>query len=242
LFLDFDGVLAPLVEVPSRAQIAPETRHALIRLTEDPRFSVSILSGRALNDLVQRVGIANVTYVGNFGLEISGPHIRFIEPAAAQWIKALGELSRYIRARLRHIPGIQVENKVLTSSVHIRGVPTSKCDEVREVVCATGDAVATLFEVVPGRQAFEIRPRVNWHEGMAIRVIKQALSKSDSASIYLGADLTGEHIFSALPEGVTVGVGCSDESGARYFLDQQELVCEFLSWLSRTAGTVVARG
>ena len=39
--------------------------------------------------------------------------------------------------------------------------------------------------------------------------------------------------FLVLPEGITISVGNAMETSARYYLERQELVPEFLDWLSR---------
>ncbi len=95
-------------------------RELLASCASNPRFSVAIVSGRGLADLRTRVDLENLIYAGNHGLEISGPGVDFIEPAAVERLKSLGELSRHLRARLNHIPGVEVENKILSASVHYR--------------------------------------------------------------------------------------------------------------------------
>ena len=87
-------------------------------------------------DIRERVGLANLTYAGNHGLEILGEGLHFVEPEAVQRIKILGELSRRLGERLRHIPGLEIENKVLTTSVHFRNVERSSLDEIRKTVDA----------------------------------------------------------------------------------------------------------
>src|ERR1700722_14747839 len=72
LFLDFDGTLSPIVEAPDQAVMPAETRTLLQRLSHTSWCSVIIVSGRALADVRERVGLANLTYAGNHGLEICG--------------------------------------------------------------------------------------------------------------------------------------------------------------------------
>ena len=97
MFLDFDGTLTPIVDFPNQAVMLPETRVTLKRLSEISTFSVTIVSGRALNDIRERVGMANLTYAGNHGLEIWGEDLHFVQPEAVQRIKILGEFSRRLR-------------------------------------------------------------------------------------------------------------------------------------------------
>jgi trehalose 6-phosphate phosphatase len=232
LFLDFDGTLAPIVEDPSLASMPQSTRQALARLASDPRFSLAIISGRALSDLRLRVGLENLTYAGNHGLEISGPGVEFIEPGAAERLKALGELSRHLRARLHDIRGVEVENKVLSASVHFRRAPVASLPEIRQAV---DDAVVfedNPFQITEGRKVLEIRPRVGWDKGRAVHWIRQASGNQAALPLYIGDDSTDEDAFLALPQGITISVGKARVTSAQYFLERQELVPEFLLWLA----------
>lgn len=73
LFLDFDGTLAPIVSDPTQAYMPAETRKSLTALAGTEKASIAIVSGRALSDLRERVGMRKITYAGNHGLEINGP-------------------------------------------------------------------------------------------------------------------------------------------------------------------------
>jgi trehalose 6-phosphate phosphatase len=232
LFLDFDGTLTPIVELPNQAELPPQTRVTLERLSELEACSITIISGRSLNDIRERVGMANLIYAGNHGLEIWGDGLQFVEPDAVQRIKILGELSRRLRERLRHIPGVEVENKVLTTTVHFRRAPRSCLDELRKLVYAELVCSRRIFRVRRGLQVIEVRPRVNWDKGTAVRWIQQVKGSADTLSLYIGDDATDEDAFAALPEGVTIRVGNTKETAARYYLDEQKLVTHFLGWLA----------
>ncbi len=80
LLLDVDGVLAPIVEVPSEATVPEETRAELRRL--HGRYAlVGCVSGRAGADARRVVGLDELTYVGEHGLELV--------PEAAEWRERL---------------------------------------------------------------------------------------------------------------------------------------------------------
>jgi trehalose-phosphatase len=179
------------------------------------------------------VDLENLIYAGNHGLEISGPGVDFIEPTAVERLKALGELSRHLRARLHHIPGVEVENKILSASVHYRRAAAATLPDIRQVV---DDAVVfddNPFHITEGRKVLEIRPRVGWDKGMAVRWIQQASGHPNALPVYIGDDTTDEDAFEALPDGITVSVGKGRETSAQYFLENQESVPEFLLWLSQ---------
>jgi trehalose-phosphatase len=183
-----------------------------------------------------------IIYAGNHGLEITGPGMHFIEPTAARRVEALEELSRQLQVRLRHIPGVEVESKVFTASIHFRRASRSSLDEVHKTVQDAVIPIVSLFQVTQGLQVFEIRPRVNWHKGLAVRWIREALGRRDALAMYLGDDLTDEDAFRALPDGITISVGRTAGTCAGYYIEMQESVQEFLQWLAGLLGnTAVAR-
>jgi trehalose 6-phosphate phosphatase len=231
VFLDFDGTLAPVVNDPAMAFVPPQTLRALTSLAAIEKVSLAIISGRALQDLKARVGMPSLIYAGNHGLEISGPGVYFIQPDAAKRVQALSELSRELHSGLQDIPGVQVENKVLTVSVHYRRAPADKLREVHQVTNLAVTRSGGLFQMTPGLRVFEIRPRVNWHKGKAVGWIKEALAKREPLSLYVGDDATDEDAFLALPEGLTISVGNARQTSARYYLEDQGTLQAFLGWL-----------
>src|SRR5512135_2546299 len=77
VFLDFDGTLAPLAATPDRAVLPAGLKRVLKALAASPHTRLAFVSGRTLRDLKKKVGLRNVVYAGNHGLEISGPGIAF---------------------------------------------------------------------------------------------------------------------------------------------------------------------
>ena len=129
LFLDYDGTLAPIVDDPAAAQMAPAMQHVLTALAQHPRYRVAIISGRALADLRTRLGERGLYLAGNHGLEIEGPGIRFQHPEARQLRPELDTLVQAMTGDLEAIPGAWIEDKGLTLSVHFRRVP--ECPRAR---------------------------------------------------------------------------------------------------------------
>jgi len=239
VFLDFDGTLAPVVSDPDMARMPPQTLRALKNLAALEKVSLAIISGRALQDLKARVGMPNLIYAGNHGLEISGPGLYFIQPDAAQRVEALSDLSRELQSRSEHIPGVQVENKVLSASVHYRRASPDKLREIHQLTNSLVTASGGLFQMTPGLQVFEIRPRVSWNKGKAVGWIREAWAKRDALALYVGDDVTDEDAFLALPEGITVSVGSARQTSARYYLEDQGSLQQFLGWLIESTPSVV---
>jgi len=82
--MDYDGTLTPIVERPELANLCEDTRWLLQALAQERRYTVSVISGRALSDLKNKVKIDGIIYSGNHGLEIEGPGFSVVNPQAEE--------------------------------------------------------------------------------------------------------------------------------------------------------------
>src|SRR5260370_27102349 len=124
-FLDFDGTLAPIVNDPADAWLAPAVRSSLAALAARDDTLVAVVSGRAVADLRPRVGIASAIYAGNHGLEISGPEtggpliggqpVGFVEPCALARRVPQHPKGDNLTQPLASHPGARGENKATTA-------------------------------------------------------------------------------------------------------------------------------
>src|SRR5512143_2929075 len=73
LLLDYDGTLTPIVARPEKAACPPGVKSVVEKLRDSPKALVTIISGRALEDLKGKVGVSGITYVGNHGWEMENP-------------------------------------------------------------------------------------------------------------------------------------------------------------------------
>jgi trehalose-phosphatase len=242
LCLDFDGTLVPLAGHPDDVELSPRVRITLRELSANDKISVAVISGRNRGDLQQRVGLSNLYYVGNHGLEISGPGVLFVEPAAvscSDWIKAL---SAKLEARLKPMAGAFVENKGLTLTVHYRLAPAEKHQKVRQIVQEVLANTSHGFVLRAGHKAHEIRPPVSWNKGSAVSWILKQLPVPDPLVVYLGDDDTDEDAFAVLSEAITVRIGSAAETAAHYCLGDPSEVHAFLSWLTKQLSCSRSRG
>jgi trehalose 6-phosphate phosphatase len=234
--LDFDGTLAPIALHPAEVQLPPDVAQLLESLVQCPNTSVAIVSGRDRTDLQARVGIAGLIYAGNHGLEISGPGFIFIEPGAVAHRTALGKLATTLAQKLHGFAGVFVEDKGLTLTVHYRLAGDHAADEVKQIVHAALANASHPFLLTVGDKVYEIRPRVYWHKGEAVAWIREKLGKPDALVVYLGDDVTDEDAFEALKNDITVNVGPSGETAARYHLAGPGDVKRFLEWMAHAEG------
>ena len=123
---------------------------------------------------------------------------------------------------------------MLTASVHYRRAPADRMREIHQLTNLAVTGSGGLFQMTPGLQVFEIRPRVNWHKGKAVVWIKEAWAKRNALTVYVGDDVTDEDAFLALPEGITVSVGSARQTSASYYLEEQGALQSFLGWLTES--------
>ncbi len=229
---DFDGTLAPLVDFYLDAQIGAEARTALMHLSGKPNTKIAIVSGRSLEDVRRRVGMDNVVYSGNHGLEIRGNDFEYYPTADSGMHHILPRLALSLTAKLSDIPNVLVENKTLTLSVHVRRAPPDRIPEVELRITECLHDMSKHYRVVPGDMVYEVRPNVVWNKGLAAIWIRDRLDMHHALSICIGDDRADEDIFTALSAGITIHVGTATETAAQYQLYTPADVGRFLRWLA----------
>ena len=241
LLLDYDGTLTPIAPRPELADLPESVRQLLEALARQRRLTLAIISGRALVDIKEKVGISSLVYAGNHGLEIEGPGISFVSPLAEEFKPVLRRMYHLLSQALGAVKGVLVEDKGLTLSVHYRQVADDKGKEVRSTFeRITGDAARLgRIRITSGKKVYEIRPAVAWDKGKVVKILMEKCGegerKSEPLPIYIGDDLTDEDAFRAIEHyggGISVFVGGGDSpSSARYFLQSPDEVAKFLSLL-----------
>jgi trehalose 6-phosphate phosphatase len=232
VFLDFDGTVTPIVDDPADAHLETGMKALLEALAGRDNTLLAFISGRSLADLKQRVGIPNLVYAGNHGLEISGGGLNFVEPAAMAKRELLKHLLDALEGSLRHVRGAWVEDKTLTASVHYRQAAARDERAIANIVHAALAHHSAIFQLNEGKKVFEIVPRTKWHKGAAVCWINARLAGPGVASIYIGDDRTDEDAFALLPGEITIRVGHSEDTAARYHVEDPGQVRVFLEWLN----------
>lgn len=238
---DYDGTLTPIVSRPENALISAEMKGRLTKLAKIPKFSVGIVSGRGLEEVESMVGIDEIYYAGNHGLEIRGPGIDYINPEAEQSIKVIDELAERFEELFRSTDGIIIQNKKLSMSVHYRLVKPEDEPMVETTVRTTVKSYIDNGKVrlFPGKKVWEIRPPIKWDKGKAVQsiqdLIKKKEQKNDIQTVYLGDDTTDEDGFRVVqpPDGWSIYVGPeSMSSAADYYLKDTGEVGKLLQRLT----------
>lgn len=244
LFSDIDGTLSAIAPTPDAATLLPGVAD-LLKQALATFDLVAAVSGRTAIDARALVGLPGLLYIGNHGLEYLSQddmtvHVR---PEAGPWIRAVNHVLASIQAPLMgRFPGLVIERKGVTATIHLRGVehPREAEDAVYEAV--TNSASADGLHVTRGKMVVELRPPLEIDKGVSIEGFIRA--RKLHGAFYLGDDQTDIDAFRTLrrltAEGICRGVAVAvlhseapahlaDE--ADMALPNAEAVPGFLRWL-----------
>jgi trehalose 6-phosphate synthase/phosphatase len=235
LFLDYDGTLCPLQEHPSLAVLSPAMRSALSNCAQRPDTQISVISGRALDDVRTMVDHPDLIYAGNHGLEIEGVGFpRFVHEDLVHYRHRADELALSLEKLATE--GAWTEAKGPTLTYHYRAVPQQSRDSlISEAKAIIHDAG---YQARDAHHAVEARPPVGWDKGHAVlHVLRSVHGPSWSEKvrvIYIGDDHTDEDAFRFLAGlAITFRVGSADtHTAATRRLPNVDAVGHLLVWLA----------
>jgi trehalose 6-phosphate phosphatase len=238
--LDVDGTLAPLTQMYDEATVPAATRDAVAALAAHPDTRVALVTGRSAAVARQMVGVKNLWIAGNHGFEIQGPHGEdFADPSVRSHRGDIATAIERLEPRVRDMPGVLVENKTLTFSVHWRLADPAIAPRLREVIEEVARPLG--LRITEGKCIFEVRPPAQIDKGTAVLALAERLtSGSDEASfLFAGDDVTDEDAIRALrahhPRAVTVRIasdGASIDTDAEFSLRDTEAMRRFLEELA----------
>jgi trehalose 6-phosphate phosphatase len=230
--LDYDGTLAPIAESPEGARLPGETAEVLRDLASSERYTVAVVSGRSLADLKERLGL-DVIYVGNHGLEMEGPGFSYVHPGAENLRASIDHTCWDLEAALHGVRGVQVERKELSATVHYRQAPPELSSWIQATVNATVRPYLSKLFVGPALQAWEVRPRLHWNKGSAVRVLLGRLEAERPALVCAGDDATDEDMFDLLRWEISIKMGSPRNTRARFYVNDVAELLEFLRVLEQ---------
>jgi trehalose 6-phosphate phosphatase len=193
IFTDVDGTLAPIAERPEEAEVPARAAELLRRLAARYEL-VACISGRRATEARRMVGVDELAYAGNHGLELllpgddePRPHPSLGEgdDDAARFLSGLDgeELERV---------GLRPEDKGPIQALHWRGADDEGSAEAR----ARELAVEAGREPHWGRKVLELRPAVGVDKGIAVEALLE--SAPATAAAYAGDDRTDVDAFRRL--------------------------------------------
>ncbi|HEX2282000.1 MAG TPA: trehalose-phosphatase [Thermomicrobiales bacterium] len=197
---DIDGTVSPIAATPAEAMVDPGAKAALALLAER-LTAVAVVSGRAPQDGEAMVGLPELIYVGNHGLERIARGTSWTHPVAAAAQPAIATALAEIESAAREaadVPWLLVENKGVTGTIHYRLAPDQMAAAALLEPVARAAAERHGLRLTLGRMIFEVRPALAVNKGTAIRDLAQDLGLR--GIVFFGDDVTDVDAFRALRE------------------------------------------
>jgi trehalose-phosphatase len=240
LLLDLDGTLAPIVPRPEYAALSGDMKRVLCDLVELPETSLAIVSGRAAADARRIVDVPGVWVIGNHGFELATPDAEPVPRSGVAEFEAQMQRATVAAEKVaRDCPGVVVENKKWTLSVHYRLAHPRIVPEIIAAVRAIG--LDLDLRVTNGKEVVELRPPLAVDKGIASVELARSLGAMRGGSVlYAGDDRTDEDAFRALraeyDRSVTVRVGAEQlpdrsTTHAEFDLADTAAMRQLLEWI-----------
>jgi len=213
LLTDFDGTLSPIVADPASSRLVHGAASTLESLAH--RLAVvAIVTGRAPLEARRMTGVPGLLVAGNHGTEWlePGADAPIPSPVAAR----IRERIATVLAAVPPLPGVTIEDKGLSATIHYRNAPVPEAAR-RAVVDALADLGGSgELELRPGRMSLELRPLGLGDKGAATRAIIERFGLR--GAVVMGDDVTDLDMFAAVAErrdagllrGAIIGVGGDD--------------------------------
>jgi trehalose 6-phosphate synthase/phosphatase len=126
---------------------------------------------------------------------------------------------------------VTVERKDLSATVHYREAPAELASWIEATVKAAVKPYLSRIYVGPALKAWEIRPRLHWNKGSAVRFLLERLGAVSPALICAGDDATDEDMFNILRWEISIKVGSPRNTRARYYVEDVRELSDFLKTL-----------
>jgi trehalose 6-phosphate synthase/phosphatase len=241
IFFDYDGTLVPFSPHPELAKPTPILIDQLRRLSEDPKNSVIISSGRQKEYLEEWFGQLQLyCLVAEHGAHIKrkGQEWQVQIEVEDEWKQSIMPLlQRYTERCSQSF----VEEKSTSLAWHFRNADPDFAfvrlqelkEELQEIMMAE-----PFLQILEGHKVLEVKKK-GYDKGAAATHLLEDRPDLDFF-LAIGDDRTDEDLFKALPpEAVTIRVG-SERSGAKYNLKKQGDVLTFIDKLLDTQKSIAA--
>jgi trehalose 6-phosphate phosphatase len=235
LAFDFDGVLSPLVDVPSQARALPGSTDLLTEIAAAHGIYVALVSGRALASLTE----ASETPPGSPLLLVGSHGAEYAADPAAQGLSALDEPAERLLASLTAAfeqiagshDGVRVETKPTGVVLHTRLAEPVAAEVATQAALAAVELIGG--HVTQGKQVVEVAV-VETGKGIALDRLRQQVGAV--GVLYAGDDVTDENAFKVLRDGdVGIKVGEGPTAAAHRVADPVEMQ-DVLRHLASLAG------
>lgn len=229
VFLDFDGTLVRIAPLPEAVHLDQGTRNILEKLAGHPNVTLAIISGRQRAELQRYIGLRKMKYMGLYGWESNGKkRIPFLVRVAL--VRALVGLL----AELPSYPGVWIEPKRNSFSVHLLGATAETQRQVRKQVEKRVNPLRKTLRVMKNLRDVEVAPLSIGDKGVAVRKILGEPAMRGALPIYFGDDFSDEPAFAATRKGVPILVGKRRATQAKFCVRGPAEVAAALSRIEKT--------
>jgi trehalose 6-phosphate phosphatase len=225
IFLDFDGTLMNLERRPDQVVADGCLLYLLDDLYVATAGATAIMSGRSLDDMDALLAPLRLPLAGIHGAQrrrADGAVEKCAVPSTIVWQTRMS-----LRMRLRRYEGLFIEDKGSAFAIHYCGAVALSLTRLRADLEALASASRGVFEVAPGRDVMELRPR-SCDQGAALERFMSEAPFEGRFPIFIGADHADRTAFDAVARvngmGIAVGSGVRapwwlpDPAGVRAWL------------------------
>lgn len=233
LALDFDGTLAPFVDVPRGARALPEAKAALDRLEHLPDTWVAYVSGRPLTSLeIVTEADDDALLIGSHGVEIRFGRDGVSVDLTDEERETLARLGEALQKVVDDIPSTKLETKPVGFGVHYRLVSAERGPEVVARAREAAASVGAELTIRDGKDIIEFSVR-EAHKGDAVERLREYTKAT--AVLFAGDDVTDEDGFRVMDPsrgdvGIKVGSG---ETLAQYRVADERAIATLLTLLAQ---------
>ena len=171
LFLDIDGTLSEIVPLPHEATISPAIRAAVAKLALRLDL-VCIVTGRPAVNGKRMVGLEQLTYVGNHGMEWIQDGRVFTDRSAAPYEADVERALEAVKEQCGRTDAI-IEEKTCSFAVHYRNSANPQAIE-RMALEAVERQDGCRVRVLTGKAHINVLPPVTVNKGTAVRSLVES--------------------------------------------------------------------
>ena len=192
LISDLDGTLSEIVPVPDEAKVSASMRKTLKDLQRSLAL-VAVVTGRPIRQARDIIGLPQITYIGNHGMERFEKGELNLDESASAFVPFLDRLFFNLKTQFT-TAGLVFESKGGSFAVHYR--LTANPEKARDALLETIQEMAGgQVHVLMGKTVINVLPPVELNKGTAVAslVIESGLS----TVLLLGDDVTDIDAFRA---------------------------------------------
>lgn len=243
LLTDVDGTISRITSRTNDATVAPVTGRALTSLATQLDL-VAVVTGRAVARAQCMVGVAELHYVGNHGLEWLEDGVVQTDPAAEAARPHLDAALAAVRAAIPE-RDFHVEDKRVSVAIHYRMAERPEQVEHTMLRLLRPFVDDQQLHLIEGRLVVNLLPAVAIDKGAATRRLVERHGLRSVA--FFGDDVTDIHAFRVLHairgEGIaeTLAIGVDSPEGPPEVRAEADLLLNGVGEVERVLAALAAR-